>query len=519
MEPKGFQLRPYQREAVGRSIVDLSIHDRVALILPTGAGKTEVFINICQQWLEQNRDKSILILSHLNLLTDQTRMRFHKRAPNIKTGVLQSNTRPHPLTDVVIGTMQTARIESRSNFLEHKLKKQIGLIIIDEAHFIQVDSYKTAISYFPGAKVLGVTATPFRNNQLMTNYFQKVSFSMSLQELIEAGYLVPPKLIEMKRDSDEISDVIAQVVTVYKSQELNNRAIVFMKTKDDARLLREVFNTQGIRTEAVTADTSEDLRDEYFEKFNQGEIKVLTSVNVLTAGFDCPAISAVFMPYAVGSVTQYLQRIGRGLRPFAAGGKEDCRIYCFGRTPEIKNRLFQKLQNLALNQGGKLKKYDRLTDQLEFNDWSNANQEVYRWNMDCVKAIHKMKKLGMTVLSEMLDKKEFPRYMLADIKNILHALPDKPSSIPHKEKPATEKQIALLRNKGLAISSISKGEASIMIGALLGKKIDKQFVVDKGRFKGKHVSELPFKYRQHVLDTYPDSAVAQKIKEYYRRRA
>jgi hypothetical protein len=71
--------------------------------------------------------------------------------------------------------------------------------------------------------------------------------------------------------------------------------------------------------------------------------------------------------------------------------------------------------------------------------------------------------------------------------------------------------------------AFTKAEASMMITAVLNKQNDpsgrhKEFLVPEGQYKGKHVSELPFKYRSHVKKNFPDSRVVQLLTKWESQR-
>lgn len=402
-----FQIRPYQHDAVTAITRDLTEHRRVAAILPTGSGKTEIFVEVSRQFTEANPTKAILILSHLSLLTEQTKSRFTLRCPSLQVDIMQGGDKPKWNSSVVISTMQTSRNQKHIAWLKEHTIRDIGLIIIDEAHFLPVESYQTILSFFPEARVIGFTATPFRSKQVMTSCFDKVSYSISLQELIDTGYLVPPKLHQIVSKGETTSDVMATVLHLYKSREHQGQAIVYMQSVDDARTLRSAFDQAGIPAQAVTQELTGDYRTEILSKFNNREIRVLTTVNVLTAGFDSPVVDSIFMPYGTSSPTTYLQRIGRGLRPNPSTNKSHCDVYIFGDAPSVSRRVYEQLTNKILNAGGKPKSYATHREDLLYNDFTE-HTDVYVWNTTVVEAITKMERLGMMQFAALLNEKRFP---------------------------------------------------------------------------------------------------------------
>lgn len=511
----GFELRPYQAAAIERCIQDLETHQRIGAVLPTGSGKTEIFVEICRRYTQANPTKQVLILSHLSLLTEQTAKRFELRAPEIKCSIMQGSQRPQWNASVVVSTMQTSRSKKHVEWLKDNTIKNVGLIIIDEAHFLPTQSYQTIMEHYPDAKIIGFTATPFREKKIMTSCFEKVSYSISLQELIHDGYLVPPTLKEIVSKGATTADVMATVIHLYKTHAFDRQAIVYMQTVEDARLLRTALETSGISAAAVTQELVGDYRTEILDRFNRGETRILSTVNVLTAGFDSPNVGAIFMPYGTSSPTTYLQRIGRGLRP--ARDKSDCLVFVFGDAPSISRKAYEHLTRKILHAGGPLVSHPTFKEDLIYNDYSNAS-EMYVWNNAVVEAVTKMEKLGMMKFASLLNEKRFPNRFMQNICGLLSALPARKSSLPHGERPATEAQKNVLFRGGFGsevLSTLSKGEASQMVSAMFNlqnrSSSQQQYMVREGAHANKHVSELPHAYRTLVKKKFPDSPVAQLI--------
>lgn len=508
-----FTLRKYQKEASDCCFNDLKENNKLCIVLPTGAGKTEIFIDITAKYLKENPVNSVLILSHLSILTGQTKNRFKLRHPDIKIGILKYGNRPHYLDDVIIGTMQSSSHKERMKGIDKRLVKKIGLIIVDEAHFIHTNSYQKLLSYFPNAKLVGCTATPFKQNKLMTNFFDKVSYSMSLGELIEIGYLVPPKLIQIGNKSDSLEDKMTFIVSTYIKKEIGTKAIIFMRTIKEAETMRNVFIELGINCEAITSKITGESRDERLKEFNEGSLDVLTTVDVLSTGFDSPPVSAIFQPFPTKSVTKYLQRIGRGLRPHAQTAKQDCRIYVYGSAPNICRGLYERIQNLALNANGEHKIYDTYTDEWEFND-QNPKSEIYEWNQTVINVIRKFNQFEMNSLSTLMNNKKFPKRFMDKIDLILDRLPLKSIKIPHGNKPINNNQLNFLIKFSFpdnVVKNLTRHEANMMIKVIKGKSINNPFMITKGRYEGYHVSELPFSYRSYIVSNYPSSCVAKII--------
>jgi superfamily II DNA or RNA helicase len=512
-------LRPYQEDCVRAVAMSFQTHQKVGVIVPTGGGKTEMFIRIAQLYLKHNPGKSVLVLSHLGILTQQTLERFEKRAPDLKVGVFQADKRPPLSSKVIIGTMQTSRDKSKTVMLKALMAYPVGLIIVDEAHYIETASYQSVLSYFPTAKVLGCTATPFRAGAVMTQYFDTVAYSISIKELIDAGYLVNPKLIEVALSEKDIEDRMATVAGIYKEREMGKPALVFMDSIESAKQMRNVLDSKGIRARAITSELVGDARDALLADFRDGKIDVLTTVNVLTAGFDAPAVEAIFMPFPTQSPVTYLQRIGRGLRPSPSTGKTDCRVYVCGDAPSIKTEIFQKVHQKALETGGKKRKQTTFAEDLEYNEHDKSS-EVYLWTVTVCNAIRKMEDLGMSRLAKMLNEKRFPKKFLNDITGLVRALPPSPVKLPSGELAMTDDQKRVLVSDGFLpedLTGITKNEASAMIALAINMKSEYRktpFVIASGKYAGQHVKNTSWYYRNWIMEKNPNGEVGRMIKEW-----
>lgn len=518
-EPK-FKLRPYQQEAVQNCLADLQEIQKAGLIVPTGGGKTEIFAKVSERFLQLNPGSSVLILSHLSLLTKQTYDRFKERVPHLEVGIFQADQLPSQDAQVIIGTMQTSRDGKKTDFLKFRANREVGLVIIDEAHYLDNASYnKTLNEWFPKAKQLGCTATPFRSGALMTNYFDKISFSISLQELIDQGFLVPPKLVEVEYDEKELPDIMAMVARLYLEKEKGRKALVFMTSIEDAKQMRNVLDNHGVKAHAITSELVGDERDKILRAFKDGKIDVLTTVNVLTAGFDSPNVEAIFMPYPTQSPTTYLQRVGRGLRPCPEIGKTECRIYVCGDAPAISREQYKKLHEEVLDKGSKKNKFTTFEEDLEYNE-ADKSSEIYRWTVTVCETVEKMQALGMEQLASRLNEKAFPKKFLRDIGAFASSLPlgGVTGAVRSPMDPATKAQLDVLAIHGFTpecLEGLRKGEASMMVAACLTLR-DKwkadPFVIAGGKFAGRHVKETNWYYRKFIMDNQPEGEIAQKIR-------
>ena len=495
-----FKLRPYQKEAVKAILGDFKTFNKLGCILPTGAGKTEIMLSLCDKFLEEYGGRA-LILSHMGLLVGQTSDRAEKRFPNLKVGWLKAGHTPDPTDDVIVGTMQSARIEEKLSRI-----KEVTLIIVDEAHFITASSYQMIIQRNPEAKILGLTATPYKAKRLMTNHFERVSYCAALSDMIDQGYLLPPKLIAWQATDNVTGDICG----LYKTVEMGKKAIVFMPTVDEAYLMDKVFKMEGVRSACIVGETPEAIRTKYINEFTMegGNVDVLTTCDVLTAGFDAPCTEVIIMGSKCGSPTSFMQRVGRGLRKYK--DKKECRVYFLGKTPKLEREFYEKMCHFALN--AKKEKLD-IFEQLEWAKFEGDDQEItFCTNM--LKIHNDVKDRGFDWLANCIREETLGRDLMGRI-DVLH---DKLRGVSVKAttSQASVKQKAYL--EGLmgvkVVDDMKTGEANALISALVSLKnprhpmYGEQWNVPTGIHTGKHIKDVPFPYMQWVMTKQPRSQIA-----------
>lgn len=155
------ELRPYQEAARA------AIHGewdqgrrKTLLVLPTGTGKTIVFAAVAED--QVRRGDRVLVLAHRGELLEQAADKIGKVTG---LGCSVEKAEQSSLGEwyrVTVGSVQTLMREKR---LERFEPGHFGTIIVDEAHHVLSDSYQRVLDHFPGANVLGVTATPDRGDR------------------------------------------------------------------------------------------------------------------------------------------------------------------------------------------------------------------------------------------------------------------------------------------------------------------------------------------------------------------
>jgi DNA repair protein RadD len=220
--------------------------------------------------------------------------------------------RDAPVTVASIWTLATPRWRAQLPFAD--------LIIVDECHRAMAErSYREILNAYPGARILGLTATPARSDgRALGEAFDEIVVATTTAELTERGFLVP---CDIKVPNGDGQLLALPVLDAYRKFAADRLAIVFAASVSHAHAIGGDFVAAGIPVAVVTGKTPDAERGETMQRFAAGSIRVLVNVACFIEGLDVPACSAAIFARKFGHVGSYLQAIGRVLRP--APGKRD----------------------------------------------------------------------------------------------------------------------------------------------------------------------------------------------------
>jgi len=291
-------------------------------------------------------------------------------------------------------------------------------------------------------------------------------------------------------DKKMVEDVMAKCLNLVRSNHVSDKCVVFMKTIKDSDAMAEIFNKAGFKAISVTSALDDKIREKVLVDVRdnkEGSHQILTSVDVLSVGFDAPHLKAIIMPYGTGSVSLYLQRIGRGLR--TAPNKTHCDIYIGGADPKIEQGKWEKITKKAM-EAGRTEKKEEIPEGMGADEFKVFTLEKKLF-MD------RIKKANMTNLERMIGERKFP------IEFLKHLVKSKPSNVMVGK--ATDKQKEII-NRFIKVPSegLSKSEASTIIDSISKARgwKDKpvEGTVPVGIHKGKLPSQVPWAYRSRVTN-------------------
>lgn len=349
--------RAYQEAAVN-AWADAG--SRGVVVLPTGAGKTLVALLA----IARSATTALIVVPTLDLLSQwRQALRRQLGAPAEHVGVYGGGKQE--LAPLTVMTYDSAAIHTRA-------LNRFGLLIFDEVHHLPATSYRLAAEGAMAPYRLGLSATPERTDGLEVDLLRLVGpvvYSRSPAELRAHLARFQERRITIALDPTERQAYEAATATYrayvranrlrIQSPEDFQRLIIWpsaaneaarramlahrearrlafnaaAKTRKVVELLRAhsgerilVFSEFNAVVEAlsrsllvpcITHKTPPAERAAVLEGFRSGRFRVLATGRVLNEGVDVPDASVAIVLSGSGTRREYVQRLGRILRPKA----------------------------------------------------------------------------------------------------------------------------------------------------------------------------------------------------------
>src|SRR5438067_5679672 len=106
----------------------------------------------------------------------------------------------------------------------------------------------------------------------------------------------------------------SKLVEAYEEQSIGKKTLIFNAGILTSRAVCETFRKKGYPARHLDSTFNDRDRAETLEWFRKTKDGILTSVSILTTGFDEPEVEAIILNRATKSLTLYHQMIGRGSR-------------------------------------------------------------------------------------------------------------------------------------------------------------------------------------------------------------
>lgn len=343
------QLRPYQDEATQAAIAALGKGVNPVLQLATGTGKSLIIAAIAS--LYRDLGKNTWVLTHVQQLVKQnaaTYTRYSGLKPSIVcAGLNRKDTQ---------GTVTFGTIQSMMGVLAEM--QAPDLIIIDEAHRVPHNEgeptlYESILRRYPAAQRVAMTATPWRmDNGIIYGdgeqfWFDRLAYNYPVPRAVHDGWLCPLVGVETafqldledvgvngdfiqsevgdKQMNDWLESMAESLLTLAGNRK---HLAVYCPTITAAmRAANAIRKVTGWSTEIMAGNVTGDMRDEIMNRFLSGATRVLCSVDMITTGFDFPALDCIVCLRPTLSSSLWVQIQGRGTR--LHDSKKNCLVLDF----------------------------------------------------------------------------------------------------------------------------------------------------------------------------------------------
>lgn len=300
-------------------------YDKALVVMATGLGKTYLAGFFAQNF------KRILFIAHREEILHQAKKSFQMIDPKRTTGIFDGK-RKEDTADTIFASIYTM---SMKKHLHSFAMDEFDLIIVDEFHHAAANSYKRVLEYFHPKFLLGITATPDRNDNkdVYAICDGNVAFRLDFLDAIERKWLSPFKYFGVYDDTDysqitwlgnrydeqellqvQLRDEMAENVLNAWKDKKQTRTIGFCSSIKQADFLSDYFNSKGYRTVSLHSKQVQVGRHEAIEKLTIGELDVIFTVDLFNEGVDIPSVDTLLFVRPTESLTVFTQQIGRGLR-------------------------------------------------------------------------------------------------------------------------------------------------------------------------------------------------------------
>ncbi|MEX0768855.1 MAG: DUF3427 domain-containing protein [Microthrixaceae bacterium] len=344
LTPFDIEPYPFQRQILETLQVErLKGHPHNLVVAATGTGKTIISALDYRHLRDQLSRSRLLFVAHRTEILEQSQNTFRHVLRDGSFGELWVGKHRPARWEHVFASIQSLR----NSDYESLDPTQFDVVIVDEFHHSAAQSYAALLDHLRPRHLLGLTATPERTDGLdvMRWFDNRVAVELRLWDALEQGLLSPfhyfgihdnTDLRQFKwgrgrgYNSDELTNLYtaddlwaAKVITAVQEtignpQEM--RSLAFCVSVRHAEFMAQQFKQAGLKAQAVSAETPQEVRKQALKDLQQGNLQVICAVDLFNEGVDIPNVDVVLMLRPTESATVFLQQLGRGLR--RAPGKD-----------------------------------------------------------------------------------------------------------------------------------------------------------------------------------------------------
>jgi DNA repair protein RadD len=225
------------------------------------------------------------------------------------------------------------------------------MILVDEGHHAPAESWQKVFRRFPDAKIVSLTATPFRadEKQMHGELLYKFSFTKAMVsgyiKQIRSRNVAPAELYFTYSDDTSVKHTLDEVMELREeawfrrgvalSPECNrhiveasiqqcnamraetgvkHQVIAAACSVDHARQVAAIYEECGYVAAEIHSDMDEDEQEAVLDRLRTGALDCIVQVQMLGEGFDHPRLSVAAICRPFRSLAPYIQFVGRVMR-------------------------------------------------------------------------------------------------------------------------------------------------------------------------------------------------------------
>ena len=337
-----YDLRPYdyQKVVLDEIQAERDIGKTKHLVIAaTGTGKTMIAAFDYRNFAQKTKSlPNLLFIAHREEILKQALNSYRQVLRNGSFGELLTGRHKPSQDRHLFCTVQSWNSQN----LDCLDSKHFDYVVLDEAHHARADTYQKLIKHIQTKSLLGLTATPERQDgkDIRDDFEGQFTHEIRLPEAIERSLLCPFHYygvsdapgIDLSRLTwksgryvgKELEEILSYNIdraswVLSQCQEYLNdwssvRGLGFCINVAHAKFMAEYFTKRGVKSLILSAESEYELRQSAKIKLISGEVKFIFTVDLFNEGVDIPEVNTVLFLRPTESLTVFLQQLGRGLR-------------------------------------------------------------------------------------------------------------------------------------------------------------------------------------------------------------
>jgi DNA excision repair protein ERCC-3 len=332
LEGAPMSLRPYQSQSVEAFWQNGSVRGGSGVVvLPCGAGKTVVGMGV----MAKCGTKTLILTTH-TIAVRQWRDELLDKTSLTPDEVGEYTGEAKDVRPVTIATYQilTYRRSKTETFLHFDLfrRNDWGLIVYDEVHLLPAPVFRITAE-IQATRRLGLTATLVREDGKEGDVFTLIGpkrFDVPWKVLETQGWIATAQCIEVRvplPDHRRVEYALEDNRTKFRIASENENKIAVVQRlvarheKDQVLVIGQYLDqldllTKVLKAPLITGKTPNAVRSSLYERFRNGDLKLLIISKVGNFAVDLPDANVLIQVSGTyGSRQEEAQRLGRILRP------------------------------------------------------------------------------------------------------------------------------------------------------------------------------------------------------------